>query len=276
VEQNRERLQVLERMPPGDPSAESERSDALHMMVETLIQVGRYRDSREYAAQARQGDLDRGIVYSGWARSMLPSFFLGEWDDVLAMAKRVREAWTAMERPPSAFMAGALATAGAVLGYRGDERGFDDWLAFAEEVTAEGRGQTLGICSFRADVALHRGRIEDALSALDIGRVFTFWWEGLYLGTRAEALVRIADDRADDAVREAKASAGENPMSRALALRAEALRAGDEAGLREALALFERIECPYQAARTGWLLGGKAKAEAERTFERLGATLPGD
>jgi hypothetical protein len=32
----------------------------------------------------------------------------------------------------------------------------------------------------------------------------------------------------------------------------------------------------YQAARTGWLLGGAAGDEAKRTFERLGATLPAE
>jgi class 3 adenylate cyclase len=41
-------------------------------------------------------------------------------------------------------------------------------------------------------------------------------------------------------------------------------------------ALFEEIVCPYQAARSGWLLGGEAKEAAGRAFERLGATLPAD
>jgi hypothetical protein len=44
--------------------------------------------------------------------------------------------------------------------------------------------------------------------------------------------------------------------------------------MRESLALFKRIECPYQAARTAWLLGDADRAEAERTLRELGATLP--
>ena len=45
-----------------------------------------------------------------------------------------------------------------------------------------------------------------------------------------------------------------------------------EFGLK--LALFREIECPYQAARTAWLLGDAEQAEAERDFAALGATPP--
>jgi hypothetical protein len=105
VARNRERLEVLDRVPRGEPGNEIERSDALHMMVESLVQLGAFKDALAYAAKARDLDLNRGILYSGWSRAMLPSFFLGEWDDVLAMGKRVRDALTAQEKPPSAFMA---------------------------------------------------------------------------------------------------------------------------------------------------------------------------
>jgi hypothetical protein len=205
---------------------------------------------------------------------MLPSFFLGNWDDLLTMGKRVREALTAMEKPPSAFMAGAIATAGAVLGLRGDDHGFEDWMEFATEIGGQG-GQVLGITTFRADVALHRGRPLDAVEILRTGpEVFLFWWRPLYLATSAEALVRAGDEDANAALVRAQAGIGDNPYARALMLRAAAQRDDDESAMREALAVFEQIECPYQAARTGWLLGGEARAEAERTFARLGATLP--
>jgi ribosome modulation factor len=59
-------------------------------------------------------------------------------------------------------------------------------------------------------------------------------------------------------------------------MRARGIAGRDEELLRESLALFERIECPYQAARSGWLVGGEAKEAAGRAFELLGATLPAD
>ena len=57
-------------------------------------------------------------------------------------------------------------------------------------------------------------------------------------------------------------------------MRAQGLYQEDENRLRDAFALFEEIECPYQAARTGWLLGGGDSAESERALARLGAPPP--
>ncbi|HEY6673048.1 MAG TPA: hypothetical protein VIZ91_11155 [Solirubrobacterales bacterium] len=34
------------------------------------------------------------------------------------------------------------------------------------------------------------------------------------------------------------------------------------------------LDCPYQAARSGWLLEGKDREEARQTFLGLGATQP--
>ena len=49
---------------------------------------------------------------------------------------------------------------------------------------------------------------------------------------------------------------------------------GDEATLREALALFDRIEYPFESARTAWILGGEDRRRATVAFERLGAVPP--
>jgi hypothetical protein len=57
-------------------------------------------------------------------------------------------------------------------------------------------------------------------------------------------------------------------------LRAKGIRSGDESMLRESLELFKQLDCPYQSARTGWLLSGEEREEAKRTFESLGAVLP--
>jgi hypothetical protein len=57
-------------------------------------------------------------------------------------------------------------------------------------------------------------------------------------------------------------------------MRARGLREDDEEQIRGALSLFVEVECPYQAARTRWLLGGTEREAAERGFAALGATLP--
>jgi hypothetical protein len=88
--------------------------------------------------------------------------------------------------------------------------------------------------------------------------------------------VRAGDARGAAAIGEAEATIGDHRYARGVLLRARGLQDDEEESLREALALFTEIECPYQAARTGWLLGGDDRADAERSFAALGATLPAD
>ncbi len=274
VNDTAERLRILNELARGDPAVEIERSDALHMMVESLAQVGELQKSLDYAGKARELDLSRGVVYSGWSRAMTPAFLLGKWDEVLEMGKRVREAWVAMERPPSAFLGGSLACAGAILGYRGDDA-HEDWMDFAAEVSGAS-AQMVGVATFRGDVALHRGDADLAVALLEVEEeVPYFWWGPIHSGTRAEALVRAGAREAADAVAEAEAGAGENPSTRGIVMRARGQLERDDRLLREALELFRSISSSYQAARTGWLLGAEERAEAERTFASLGATTPG-
>jgi hypothetical protein len=89
-------------------------------------------------------------------------------------------------------------------------------------------------------------------------------------------VTRAGDDRVDELTREALESVGDHRYAQGTLLRATGLMQDDETSLRKSLAVFEEIECPYQAARTGWLLGGADRAAAERKLEALGATLPVD
>jgi hypothetical protein len=102
----------------------------------------------------------------------------------------------------------------------------------------------------------------------------TFWWRAIYAVTRAEAMLRAGDERAGEALSDAEAIIGDHRYARGILLRARGLRDGDEAPIRAALTLFREIGCPYQAARTGWLLGDMDRTDAEHGFAALGATLP--
>ena len=154
-----------------------------------------YAPRPEYADQARELDLSVGTVYSGWARGLLPAFFLGEWDSALEMANGVRDAWAASDRPPIAALGAALACAGAILGYQGDENGSEDWFRFASSVTSEGLeggtgGQRSGVAMLQADVALHRGRVADAIALVDEPVGPTMWWRSSYAAAKAEVMIR--------------------------------------------------------------------------------------
>jgi class 3 adenylate cyclase len=275
VKQTTERLQVIEGAPRSH-ALELERSDALHMMIECLLQTGDFREAARYAAEARELDHSLGVEYSAWERELLTTFFLGEWDRTVEMGGRFREEWNAAGGPPIAAMCTAVATVGAIFGYRGDEGASREWFQFTRNITPDLgiSGQMSGILMLEADSAMHRGRVGAAAELLAEERVGQ-WWATPYLATRAEALVRSEDPNAEQALKVASDRVGEHRYAQGILKRTQGIASGDEALLRESLELFEQIECPYQAARSGWLLGGEAKDAAARTFERLGAAEPG-
>jgi hypothetical protein len=240
------------------------------------VATGEYRKAAGFAAQARDLDLSAGAVFSAWSRGLLPAFFLGNWDSALEMADELREAWTAADRPTIAALAAAVACPGAIFGYRGDEDASSDWFAFAESVAPSISGQMSGVLLLESDVDLHTGRLQRAAERIAEVPATNFWWRAAYSATRAEALVRAGHKSAADAIADAQDTIGDHCYARGVLLRARGLHHDSEDSLREALALFEEIECSYQAARTRWLLGGTERDEAERSFAALGATLPAD
>ena len=259
---------------PASPTLDVRASDALHMMVESLLQTGAFREAAEFAADAKRLDLNRGIAYSAWEREMLPAFYLGEWDTVLESVSQFREEWTAAGKPPLAAMAAALASAGAIHGYRGDEAAAEEWFVFGEQVGPDISGQVHGIALWRADVDLHHGRYSAAAEQLVETAAESFWWRTVYHAARAETFARAGQPDSPDAIALAREFVGENRYAKGLLLRAEGVYRDDAEMLSAALQLFEQIECPYQAARSGWLIGGAARQRAGAVFERLGAVEP--
>ncbi len=271
VEHTRERLELL-RDAPRTATLDVERSDALHMMIECLLQTGDFHEAERYAREARDLDLSRGIIYSAWQRGLLPAFFLGRWDDALNMATHVREAWVAAERPPLGAFATSIACAGAILGVRGDD-GWSDWFEIANELSEGALGNKAGVIVMRADIELHQGEVQCAADRFE-SEISTTWFRSPYLAARAESYARLGLKDADQAIVAAEEGIGEHRYGKGILLRAKGIRSGDEGLLRESLELFEQLDCPYQSARTGWMLGGDERDQAKRTFESLGATLP--
>ena len=270
-EVSRERAELVRTAPPS-AALEVERNDTRHMMIESSLQIGRFDEAMELAKEAREADLSHGVAYSAWARGLYPLFYVGRWDETLQMAIRFREAWLAEERPPIAAMASALSTAGAIHGYRGDDRASADWFDVAEGMAQEG-GQKGGVRLLRADIDLHRGRPDCAVEHVQ-DPAGGFWWHTVYLATRAECFVLAARRDAETTLAEIEALVAEQPYARAIALRARGQLADDRDSIERARALFAELGCPYQEARTAWLLGGEHRAVARQVFEELRATPP--
>jgi class 3 adenylate cyclase len=270
----RERLEMLDGIEESTGELDFERSDALHMVIQTLAQVGDIRGAAEFAARAREFDFARGVVDSAWVRELLTDFFLGDWDRALERAVMVRDEWGPAP-PPRGAWATDIAVAGAILAVRGEEAGAKEWFRLADRLAEEtGVGQLQGVAMIQADVDLHRGRPQDAVARLSLPDDNAGWWRIAYIATRAESEAWAGDANAAQRVDTALAVSRENAYARGIALRARGRLSDDEPSLRESLATFERIGCIYQAARTGWLLGEPERAEAASIFERLGATAP--
>jgi hypothetical protein len=171
-------------------------------------------------------------------------------------------------------MAAAIATVGAIYGYRGDEDKAAEWFTFATGIAPDIGGQLDGMQLLRADVDLHHGRVDAAAERLQAKKV-SFWWRALYLATRAEAFARAGLSGAEEAVGLAQETIGDHAAAGGILLRARGLLAQDESLLADSLAVFEGIGCPYQAARSGWLMDGDPRGQAEAAFAKLGAPLPG-
>jgi hypothetical protein len=227
---------------------------------------------------ARRGaeiDIERGIEMASYSREVLPSFFLGDWDHALDQATRSRQAWVDEGQPPMGAFATPSACAGAIHGYRGDAPKADDWMDHAYRLASNDPEQQGGVLIFGIDLELHRGRFDDAV-AIGAEEIIGSQWTAMYGAKRAEAFARAARPDAGEAIAWAESHVGEDRYAGGILLRAKGLHAKDDSLIRESKELFERIGCPFQTARSGWLLGGEDRERAAETFQRLGAMLPPD
>jgi class 3 adenylate cyclase/tetratricopeptide (TPR) repeat protein len=276
VQASHERLELLENEETS-PELDREVADALHMMIATLLQTGDFRASAEWAQRAREADLAKGIVDTGWARELMPAYYLGEWDRVLEMAELVRAEWSARVLARAAF-APDMATPGAILGCRGDDAGAEEWFALAGALLPDGaeRGAREGVAMLRAEIHLHHGRHVEAARATERPARKWSWWRATYLAIRAESQLLAGKRDAGAALAAAEEIAGDNAYALATLRRVGAIAADDPDELAAARDAFAAIGCVYQVARTGWLLGGEARGEAATTFERLRVPAPPD
>lgn len=274
VEHTRERLQLLEAAPRSH-ALDVEISDALHMMVLCLIQVGEFQEALTYAKRGADVDRARGVEMAEYQRELMPNFFLGNWDRAIELGLNARKAWDESGRPPMGAFATPAACTAAAFGYRGDAAAAEDWMAHARNLSHRDPEQRCGVYMFSIDLELHRGRLSDAV-AIGSDPVAGSQWTATYASSRAEAFVRAGRDDADEAIGWAEPRIGQDRYAAGILMRAKGLRGSDQALLRKSKERFEEMECPFQAARTGWLLGGEDRERAAATFDRLGSTPPAD
>ena len=276
VAMTRERLELVEATDDASAALDVERSDARHMMIESLVQTGDFPEALEHATRAREADLSRGVLYSAWGRALMPSFFLGQWDATVEMAMKVREAWAAEDRPPVAVLASALAAAAAIFEFRGETNKASDWWDFAQSTLPriDGQIQEHGLRMLRAQAFLHHRRTEEAVETVQEVPENWSWWSGHFGVTRLEVFAVARSPEYAGALELAKRMSGDSRYLRALVTRAEGIHGQDDERIREALATFDGCEARYQAARSRWLLGGAERDRALEVFASLRVPAP--
>jgi predicted ATPase len=271
-ELNRERVEVLARAPQSRLVA-AERSDALSMITESLIRCGRLREAMRWDA-INAGEIAANAPHMAGVRSIQVMYLLGDWDSAVEHGMRVRDSWVSEGGPPFAPFSPDLAVVGTIHGLRGDEAAQRDWFGAAERIAGSSQ-QLPGVRMFAAEVAVHFGEINRAVELIEPLSP-GFWWHEPVLARRAEVLALAGHPASAEALARAEERQSDDPFAAGLRLRARAVIAGDEAPLREALGIFERIECAYESARTRWMLGGDERPSALETFSRLGVVVPSD
>jgi hypothetical protein len=262
------------------PEMAFELTDALHMASLTSIGAGDLAAARGYAE--RRLDLpfhrEEDHLVVNWV--LVRAALAGDLGEAVELGQRFLAGWDRAGRPRLRAFAAAPAAAAMVHGLRGDDEARGDWLAVYAEMCRDTGGAAEGPSAysrvFDAIVALHRGAAGDAgaLLAEDPDGLDTWTtglWRQWYAALWAEAGVLVGGpDRADRLVR-ARAATARNPIAAAIVDRADALAAGDTAGLLATAAAFDAAGCPYQRARALVLAGGAERAEGEALLAAMGA-----
>ncbi len=258
-----ERLRLTEELAGQNARQVLERTDALYMACVVSFLMGDFEGTLNRGHELDRLARRRGIFYGGLTHLAPANFFLGNFNECLEQASGVYWEVTQRRDAGASLLARAFSCAGAVCGYRGDDKSATRWFARAQEL--ECGSSCRWKCDFsllmRSDVHLHHGRRQEAALLLaDPPSLRVGEWRGWYAATRAEAL-------GGQAVEEAEELLEGGAYSRAVLARAR----GE---LKQAHALFRECGAEYQAARTGLQMRGRVREEALATYRRLGLNEP--
>ncbi len=253
-----------------DPRTGGEITDGYHMAMETAIGIGDLRRARDVAELVARDEVARTVVFLTTSRMVIPLALMGDFDAALAEADAMRAAWHRAGQPVARWMAPAAAAAALVHGVRGNRAGFDEWFAYSRRLATH----VDGFGPFAAGrVALHEGRLADALVALDGVDHIRDFFDPYTIALRADVAAAAAVAEAPELIARAQPVGIQNDWAQACLARAEGRLSGDDARVRDALAGFERIGARFEWATTALLVADCVSA-GQSTLRELGCQEP--
>ncbi len=257
-----------------------EYSDILHMAPLVYLAAGDLQTARRYAQQRSDLPFFREAAHLAVPWLLTTAALAGDFDEAVGQAERFRQGWVEAGRPASGGMGIAAAAAAMAYGIRGDDDARHEWIGILGEmrrVVAPLVGDKTGYSQlFDALVALHRGQLGDAVTALaDPPQSLKRWhdgaWRQWYAAIWAETAVLAELDDRRSRLEQARIITAHNPVASPIVDRAEALAAGDPDKLLVAAAALDAAGCRYQHARTLLFAGGETRAEGEAILAAIGA-----
>jgi predicted ATPase/DNA-binding CsgD family transcriptional regulator len=285
---NRERAALLSRLPRHDPRTGTEILDTFHMVTEIAVTAGDLPAALSTAQRAQEDEIAKGQPHLAASKSILPLVLQGRFDDALAQAATMWDAWERAGRTPARWMGPAAYAAALAYGLRGDDRGHDEWLARLSAITGTGahRVAETYLASFAAfsdaRIALHLGRIDQAVAAvagLPLGQEPWYgtphWYAARPYAWAIAAEVAIVAELPDatDRLAAAAPAGEENYWAAACLARATGRLNGDNGALARSLAGWEGIDARFERACTLMLMDGRAD-EGRAELAALGCQPP--
>jgi predicted ATPase/DNA-binding CsgD family transcriptional regulator len=283
---SKERFGLLDRLPQHDPRAGIEIVDTFYMATMIAVTAGDLPDALATALLAQDNDIAAGQEYIRASKPILPLALRGEFEQALAQADLMWEAWQQAGRPAARWMGSTGYVTAMACGLRGDDKARHEWLVRAEGVLRGGDGQVAGTnlaaAFVNARIALHQGRTQEAVAAVAglppqgqswYGTPHWYSLRAYAWAVAAEVAVAAGLDDAGDRLAAAAPAGEENHWAAACLARATGRLHGDRAALEESLAGWERIEARFERACTLMLLPDRA-AEGRAELAALGCLPP--
>jgi predicted ATPase/DNA-binding CsgD family transcriptional regulator len=256
-----ERVALLDRMKMHDPRAGDEQLDILHMACDVPLSRGDLVGALAFSRDAIGHPLGAAAPYLLQRELVMGLCLTGAFDEAIDEALAMRHAWERSGRPTSGWMAPAVYLTALVYGLRGPRAEFDSWWALGDEICLAPENAVRAFTAVR--LALHDGRLDDAVEALDHHRdlqpahdsefpwsLTALGYEGYLWATAAEVWAARGEAGTAERIRQLRVTFAEHLWAGPCLLRAEGRLLGDDGLLRAAADGFAAIDAHFEESAT--------------------------
>jgi predicted ATPase/DNA-binding CsgD family transcriptional regulator len=253
--------------------------DAYHMAAELHTGAGALPAALEYAERLSHLPAYREGQVTG-VRLAIVHGLAGDLDEVVRIGERFLADWERLGRPVVPYLALGASAVALTHGLRGDLDTRAEWLGVTapleQRMDCIRDGADVSSPLLEAMFLVHRGELADALAVMTLEpAALQQWsnaiWRQWYATLRAEVAVLVGHPDADDRLQLAGEYVVGNPVAEAMLARTRALVAGDAEAVAATARDLDRAACPYQAARSLVLAGGRHRSQGQDRLEVLGA-----